>query len=165
MRSRVTEIFPQIIWQVWLRWCTVETLEPRKYIDHPPADGGGGYAKHVTTFGNALIVIDKVKPSGRQVNLGNQDEDEPAFSRQASERQALPLPRDAIARVIDRVAVQWKGNSEASIVARRFANLSAEVVAAAEAQGYSNNDPKDRINGVAYQGRIYVVQKNGCLYL
>ena len=105
-------------------------------------------------------VLEKLLAQHPLVSLSNQDQDGPAFNRQIGGRRESPLPRDAIARVIDRVAARWKGDSEAPIVVRRFTDLPAAIVAAAEAQGYNNDNPQDRIHGVAYQGRIYVVQEN-----
>ncbi len=82
------------------------------------------------------------------------------FSRQESDASTGPINRATLDAVVARVILREKSNGHAPIVVARFEDLPAPILAAAKKQGYDNKNPKDRIKGVAYFGRVYLVQEN-----
>lgn len=67
----------------------------------------------------------------------------------------------AVGSVIDRVTAGWRqSDREAVILLERFEDLPAAVLKEADKAGYNNADPDERIYGVAYQGKIYLLHEN-----
>lgn len=66
----------------------------------------------------------------------------------------------ALDRVIKRVTSQWKGGAQTVVVASTFDDLPAPILAHAQKQGYDNASTDERITGVAYRSKVYLVQEN-----
>ena len=49
---------------------------------------------------------------------------------------------------------------ETIIIAPRYDDLPRAIQKEAERQGYDDLNPNDRITGINYQGKIYIVQSN-----
>ncbi len=64
--------------------------------------------------------------------------------------------------IIDRVITDSIVNfgRETIIIAPRFDDLPMAIQEEAERQGYDNKDPNDRIPGVTYKGKIYLIHEN-----
>jgi len=64
--------------------------------------------------------------------------------------------------IIDRVIALYPVhiNRNTVFIAPRFDDLPRAIQEEAEKQGYNDQDPNDRITGVNYQGKIYIVQSN-----
>ncbi|MGQ0442187.1 MAG: MuF-C-terminal domain-containing protein [Methylophilaceae bacterium] len=71
-----------------------------------------------------------------------------------------PIATTALNSVVTKAQFGGKFNREAIVTARRFNDLPPAIIKYAKAQGYDNNDRNDRISGVTYQGKIYLVQEN-----
>lgn len=67
----------------------------------------------------------------------------------------------AVESTIDRITSGWRqSDREAVILLDRFEELPAAILEEAQKAGYDNNSPDDRIYGVAYQGKIYLLHEN-----
>jgi len=74
---------------------------------------------------------------------------------------AAPIGADALDGVISRITAQWKGAGKASVVrVATFDMLPARILEAAKAQGYDNASTNERIPGVTWHGKVYLVQEN-----
>ncbi len=106
----------------------------------------------VNTSVNArLVVIDKPLDTNQIAS----------FSRRAGVT-GNAISRSVIDSVIKRVIAASPSHisRDTVIVADTFADLPPAVREEAAQQGYDNNNHNDRINGVTYQGKVYLVQEN-----
>lgn len=80
---------------------------------------------------------------------------------QAIHTQA-PVTKAQINSVLDRVVRGFNGQFDRKtvVIAPTFADLPSPIVAYANENGYDNNNKKGKISGVAYKGKIYLVQEN-----
>jgi len=86
-----------------------------------------------------------------------------AISRsQSNIRQ--PIGDDLLNAVVDRVFGKLHNNGKSAretvIIVDTFESLPGEIVIYANNDGYNNQDPNDRIRGVTYKGKIYLVQEH-----
>ena len=89
----------------------------------------------------------------------------PVFSRAPRDSAltpgAAPIGRATLDTVIARVTAKWKGDGQASVVTvGRFDDLPAPILAAAKEQGYDNTSTSERIPGVTYKGKVYLIHEN-----
>ncbi len=74
---------------------------------------------------------------------------------------AAPIESSILDGVISRITAKWKGNGQASVVRiATFDTLPAPILQAAKKQGYDNHSTNERIPGVTWQGKVYLVQEN-----
>ncbi len=89
----------------------------------------------------------------------------PLFSRSSLYTPGAPeISTSLLNGVIGRVTAKWRvssaGDGQAVVVVPRFEDLPDAILAAATEQKYDNTKSDERVTGVTYKGKIYLVQQN-----
>jgi len=99
----------------------------------------------------------------RMDNIARPDGYAPLFSRHSDKGSvAGGVSLSDMENIIDRVGARYPVhiNRNTVFVVPRFDDLPRAIQEEAEKQGYNDQDTNDRITGVNYQGKIYIVQSN-----
>lgn len=71
------------------------------------------------------------------------------------------MPKSVLDATVARVTSVWSdADCQAVVLLDRFDGLPPKVIAEAKKIGYNNNNPDERIYGVAYDGKIYLIHEN-----
>ncbi|MFM8899145.1 MAG: hypothetical protein ACKOF9_04245 [Burkholderiales bacterium] len=82
------------------------------------------------------------------------------FNRSRFAPGSAPISRALLDATISRITAEWQGGGQAVVVAPTFSDLPQPILAHAQKQGYDNASTDERITGVAYRGKVYLIQEN-----
>ena len=103
---------------------------------------------------------DLLEASGKKDAEPEAEADTPKFNTSRFAPGCDAISRSDLDSAITRIVGKWNGDSQTVVVAPTFNALPAPILAYAKKQGYDNTSANERITGVAYRGKVYLIQEN-----